>query len=372
MKNICYIKVPRNHSFRINLSIDADIPLPVFFNGKNAPKESDLKAEDILLGLLKVVTYEKNNPNIEYYKKLLFEAKKDIKTELTSTAIIKAKNEEWEEAEELFLTVHALDEKDVNAVLNLALFYDTKGSYLTKNGNEKSGAELDKLAFQYYSKALSSDEAGADVFFNFAFYNLKLHRYKEAKSNLETYLAFTCDIDEDKLDESEVYKKERVAEILSHINEDGLDDERFLKAYNFINEDNLEDALKMIRSFIEAHPVSAKAWFLLGWTLRKQSRFSDALKAFTKSRELEKEDNAELLNEIALCKIETGSLKAARNDLEAALKKDGENVKIISNLGFLALREGKKIQAKKYFEAALAYVPNDIIAMDALKKLEEC
>lgn len=373
MKNIRFIKLPKAHSFNVDLPINLDIPLPVFLENEKdfASDNLSLKAENILLGLLKVITYDKKNPHREYYKSLLFKAKKDIKTELTSTAILKAKNEDWDEAEELFLTVLALDEKDTNATLNLALFYDTKGSALTKNGHEDMGAKTDEIAFSYYSKAVSSDDASADVFFNYAFYNLKLHNYKEAKSNLETYLALTCDIADDKLGEDGIYKKERADEILTHINNEGLDDERFLQAYNCINEDKLEKGLKAARSFIESHPYSAKAWFLLGWGLRKQSRFNDALKAFTKSQELDKNENVELLNEIALCKIETGNLTSARIDLESALKIDGENVKIISNLGFLALREGKKAKAKKYFQSALAYSPNDIIAKNELKKLEE-
>ncbi|MCI5607856.1 MAG: hypothetical protein MR408_00220, partial [Spirochaetia bacterium] len=48
-----------------------------------------------------------------------------------------------------------------------------------------------------------------------------------------------------------------------------------------------------------------------------------------------------------------------------------ENIKIISNLGYLNLKLGKKDEAQKFFTSVLEYSPNDPIALHELKKLEE-
>ncbi len=50
---------------------------------------------------------------------------------------------------------------------------------------------------------------------------------------------------------------------------------------------------------------------------------------------------------------------------------DSENTKIISNLGFLALAQGDKQQARNYFTAVLEFDPKDKIAANELLKLEK-
>ena len=41
----------------------------------------------------------------------------------------------------------------------------------------------------------------------------------------------------------------------------------------------------------------------------------------------------------------------------------------MSNLGFLALKQGELEEAKKYFETVLTYDPNDELAKHALENL---
>ena len=54
-----------------------------------------------------------------------------------------------------------------------------------------------------------------------------------------------------------------------------------------------------------------------------------------------------------------------------AFEMDSENTKIISNLGFLALAQGDKQQARNYFTAVLEFDPKDKIAANELLKLEK-
>ena len=68
--------------------------------------------------------------------------------------------------------------------------------------------------------------------------------------------------------------------------------------------------------------------------------------------------------------MEQGKIKESKKSLEKALSIDPENVKIISNLGYLSLKEGKIDDARKYFSIVLEYSPNDKIALSELSKLE--
>ena len=68
--------------------------------------------------------------------------------------------------------------------------------------------------------------------------------------------------------------------------------------------------------------------------------------------------------------MESGDLKGAKKILEKALVKDSENTKIISNLGYLALKEGNPSLAAGYFQTVLEIDPNDKIAAMELVKLE--
>jgi Flp pilus assembly protein TadD len=68
--------------------------------------------------------------------------------------------------------------------------------------------------------------------------------------------------------------------------------------------------------------------------------------------------------------MELKNFKEARKCLDNALSLDPENTKIISNLGYLSLKEGKISEAQKYFETVLEYDPADKIAKTELEKLE--
>jgi Tfp pilus assembly protein PilF len=64
--------------------------------------------------------------------------------------------------------------------------------------------------------------------------------------------------------------------------------------------------------------------------------------------------------------MELGDYRAARRELETALREDPENVKIISNLGVLAKKQGDDEEAAGFFRAVLELEPEDPIAREYL------
>lgn len=372
LESVYFITLPDD--FKLSeyaLKIDKTVPLPVQKkSGESNPDIKSLEPEQILAGILTVLAYDRHNAYLDYYRSIIKKARPDIQRELTEAAILKSKDEDWELAEELFMTLRGLDPENPVTALNTAIFLDQRAeSYRKSNLNEDADA-YDNDAFKYYKEAMNAEPPLPDAFFNCGFFHLKQYDFREAKSCFETYVALTCDATDDELGENGIYKKERAQELVDRINNENLEDKAFITAYKLISGGQEEKGLKEIRSFLEKNQKVWNAWFLLGWGLRKLCRWEDAKQAFEESIVCGGNDNADTHNELAICLMETGNLSGAKSELLKALSLAPENEKIISNLGYLSLKEGKRDEAQKYFAAALEYCPNDKIAAAELAKLE--
>lgn len=375
LESIYFINLSENTKFSSKaLQLDLSIPLPVQKKENDDPgtfNMQELTEEQILAGLLTIMAYDSNNKNILYYRSILNQARPNLKKELTEAAILKAKNEDWDLAEEIFSSLHGFDPEDMGTVLNMALFFDQRADSYRRSGLNDDADAYDDSAANWYRDALDAEPAIPDAFFNAGFFYLKKYNYTEAKSCFETYQALTCDIKDEELGENGLYKKNRAQEILNEINNRNMEDDHFIKAHKLIQQDKEEEALDEIRQFLSHNPDVWNAWFMLGWALRRIGRFEDALKAFDKTRSLEGGDTADTLNEMSICCMELNDLPKAKEYLEKAYMKSPENTKIISNLGFLALKEGNLATAGGYFQTVLEYDPNDKIALNELKKLQQ-
>ncbi|WP_296091494.1 tetratricopeptide repeat protein [uncultured Treponema sp.] len=375
LDSIYFIKLPEGSVLSPKaMKINPEIPLPVQKKNPEDPVEQDaakLSEEQILSGVLTVLAYDKKNENSEYYRKLITDVRPGIKKELAEAAILKARNEDWDLAEEIWLAVNGIDPQDKAIILNMAIFFDQKADSYRRNSLNEDADAYDEAALDYYKQAMDSDKEIPDAYFNAGFFYLKKRDYGEAKGCFESYLGLVADAKDEELGENGIYKKERAQEIINKISNRNLENDRFRDAYKLISEGQEEKGLEEIRKFIRDNPVVWNAWFLLGWGLRRLGRFEDAKQAFLKARECEGGDeNADTLNELAICQMETGELKEAKETLVDALSMDSENTKIISNLGCLCLKMNQNEEARKYFEVVLEIDPNDKIAASQIAKLD--
>lgn len=375
LDSIYFIKLPEGSVLSPKaMKINPEIPLPVQKKNPEDPVEQDaakLSEEQILSGILTVLAYDKKNENSEYYRKLITDVRPGIKKELAEAAILKARNEDWDLAEEIWLAVNGIDPQDKAIILNMAIFFDQKADSYRRNSLNEDADAYDEAALDYYKQAMDSDKEIPDAYFNAGFFYLKKRDYGEAKGYFESYLGLVADEKDEELGENGIYKKERAQEIINKISNRNLENDRFRDAYKLISEGQEEKGLEEIRKFIRDNPVVWNAWFLLGWGLRRLGRFEDAKQAFLKARECEGGDeNADTLNELAICQMETGELKEAKETLVDALSMDSENTKIISNLGCLCLKMNQNEEARKYFEVVLEIDPDDKIATAQIAKLD--
>ena len=376
MDSIYFIKLPEGFELSKHaMHIDPSIPLPVQKKDKDAPGSfnmAELTQEQILAGILTVFAYDKNNEHIQYYRSILKEARPDIKHELAEAAILKARNEDWDLAEEIWLALNGFDPDDKAIVLNMALFFDQMADSYRKSNLHEDADAYDASALDYYKQAMDADPEIPDAFFNAGFFYLKTREYGEAKNAFESFLALTCDMKDEDLGENGIYKRERAQEVIDKIKNRNLEDTQFHNAYQLISSGQEEKGLEEIRQFLQSHPSVWNAWFMLGWGLRRLERFEDAKQAFLKAQECQGgDDNADTYNELAICQMETGDYEGAEDSLVDALNLDPDNVKIISNLGFLCLKQGKQDEARKYFETVLEIEPDDKLAKSQLDLLNQ-
>lgn len=366
LASIVYLSIPSHLAPVDGLAeFDSSIPLPVQKTDADVPLNlQDLNPEMLIAGMLSVLAYDTACTHAEYYRKLLEKLRPSLRKELCKAAIFKAKNEDFDLAEELFILLCGLAPNEPAVLLNTALFYDERAEAYRRVGLEEDAEACDSLAYSYYKKAMASEPGEPDAFFNAGFFFLKQRHFSRAKDCFDTYLTLTSDEE----DENSRYKRTRAREMSSNIAARNLENEHFKAAFDYISSGKEEEGLGHIRLFLNANPRVWNAWFLLGWGLRRLGRWQDARSAFEQALSLGS-DSADLYNELAICCMETGSLKEAKRFLSEALTMEGDNIKIISNLGYLALKEGHEDEAEGFFRTVLEIEPNDPIAACELEKL---
>lgn len=374
LDSVYFINLPEDYKFSDTaFKIDTTIPLPVQQKMQGDPDDFDMKdiaPEQVLAGILTVLAYDLKNEHRDYYRSIIVKARPNIKKELSEAAILKAKNEDWELAEELFLSLRGIDPEDKLIILNFALFLDQRAENYRRSGLYDDADAYDNDALAYYRDAMEAEPPIPDAFFNAGFFFLKSHDFVEAKNAFETYLALTCDAKDEDLGENGIYKKERAQEIVNKINNENMADDAFSQAYKLISSGQEEKGLEKIKKYLSENQKVWNAWFLLGWGLRRLGRFDDALSAFNQALACGGDINSDTYNEIAICYMEQNELKKAKDSLMKAFAISPEDTKIISNIGFVCLREGNKAEAQKFFTAVLEFDPNDKIAASELAKLE--
>ncbi len=376
LDSVVFINLPEDFTLSHHaMHIDTTIPLPVqlpYSNGSFDRENFDmsqLTQEMILAGILTILAYDSENQHIQYYRSIITTARPDLKRELTEAAILKARNEDFEIAEEIFMALRGLDPEDMAIMLNTALFLDQRADYYRKSNLIEDADAYDEDAHRYYKIVMDAEPAVPDAFFNAAFFYLKQRNYSRAKDCLETYIALMVDVPEEELGENGEYKIQRAQEIIDDISSRNLDDELFKQAYDLIQMEKEEEALDPIREFLQKNSSVWNGWFLLGWALRRLGRWQDAKAAFQQVLTLNK-DHVDTYNEIAICNRELGEFEEATGNLMKAMAIEPENTKIMSNLAFLAKEQGDYESARKYFNIVLEFDPDDRIALAGLESLE--
>ncbi|GHU98004.1 hypothetical protein FACS189483_05400 [Spirochaetia bacterium] len=342
-----------------DFSIDPAIPIPVELPpGETTLDMEQLSWEMILSGMMRIIADYRDQANsdfspedIDYYRRFVLAVKPDIMGEFTEAAILKARNGDYKLALEILAALGGLFPHSPELLLNQALVRENSADALERVGRDEESEAENELAHGLYRELAALTPPFPNGLFNAGFFYMKRRNFDKARSCFSLYIPLAED------DE----KKARAEAIVREITSRSLDDEIFREAYDFIRLGEEQKGLLKIRDFLERHPDVWNGWFILGWGLRRLGRWDDGAAAFTKAMELGG-DNGDTRNELAICLMELGDYKAARRELETALREEPENVKIISNLGVLALKQGYDDEASGFFRTVLELEPDDPIA----------
>jgi tetratricopeptide (TPR) repeat protein len=366
-------------------NIDPAIPIPVELlspgPGEKTPLNlNELSREMILSGMIRVMADaakrggrpgnpevqrtdtaeipELKNEWLDYYRRFVLAVKPDIFNELNEAAILKARNGDFDPALEVVDALAGLFPLSPVVLLNRALILEERTDALEKAGREEAAGESRGLAETAYHEVLELSPPFPNAFFNGGYFFMKCQNFRRARECFAQYLSLTETEDAEDLE-----KRKQTLKLVQEIDSNGLEDERFSEAYVCISRGEVQKGLESIRSFLEAYPRTWNGWFLLGWGLRKFSRWEDAAASFRKAIELGG-GSGDSQNELAICLMEMGDFSGARQALESALRDDPDNVKIISNLGVLAMRNGDSDEAAAFFRTVLDLEPGDPVALE--------
>ncbi|TVQ39891.1 MAG: tetratricopeptide repeat protein [Spirochaetaceae bacterium] len=360
LKSIVYITVPPHLERNLGeVHLDPRIPLPVETTAGWSMEE--LSWEQIIAAMLKILANRVDHEHAAYYRRFVLAARPTIVDDLSETGVLKARNRDFEIADEIFRALCGLLPSDSRPRLNLALLCEQRADAYEALDKPQLAAHQTERAFELYKELLAADSVVPEVYLNAGYFFIKQRNYGRARSAFEAFL---------EAGSSDAEKCNEVERIIGEIDSQNLLDTLFKEAYDYIRLGRETEAIERIRDFLQKRPDVWNAWFLLGWANRRLENYAEAKEAFLQAVETGSTE-PDTLNELAICRMELGELDESRADLERALQRDPENAKIISNMGILSLKEGKPAEAAAFFRTVLEYEPEDPIALNYLEMLEQ-
>lgn len=361
LQNIIYISVPEELVQTIgNFRIDPEVMLPVEVTGGTEKWDiQDLSWEQIIAAMLKILAHQPDHDDADYYRDFVRTVRPEIVDELTETAVIKARNGDYELAEEIFRALVGLQPGAQRPLVNLALLHEQKSGAATERGDDTRSLEEAEKAFEIYREIMEADSVLPEAHLNAGHFYLKQRNFERARDHLAAYVA---------AEEANDEEKASAEQIIREIDSQNLLDTMFKEAYDFIRMGREKEGLERIDAFLKSYPDVWNGWFLKGWGLRRLERYEEATEAFERSLDTGPRQT-DTLNELAICSMELGDLDKAHSLLVEALGREPENTKIISNLGIVALRMDDTSEAEAYFRAVLELAPEDRVAAAYLEKL---
>lgn len=355
LQSVYFISLPESAERKIgSFELDPAILLPVELPSGSSPDEalSQLSWEMIIAAALKLLAWDPDHKDAEYYRQLVLAVQPDTLARLNSSAIVKARSMDYDMAEELFRAACRFDTEEEAPFLNLALLCEQKMELYRDQGNEVLAKDAMEEAEEAFSELIRIAPESHEARFHYGHFFFKIHRKAQAAEQLSAFMRLAPSDDE---------RRSQVQKTIDALSGKQSDEDLFLEAYEAVRAQREEEGIDLIHHFLERNPRDWNAWFLLGWAFRRIGNYEKGKQALTQSLEL-KDDRADSYNELAICQLELGEYDSCLKTLTKALQEDQDNVKLLSNLAILHLKCGRESEARDCFNRVRQIDPEDPIA----------
>ena len=344
LKDIRFITLPDERKIG-DVTIRADIPIPVQFPEGSVTDDIDFNS--IVAGLIKIVAWDPDNKDIDYYKKLLLELQPGVIEELNLAAIAKSKKKEFEFAEELMLAVNHLSDAP-ESYINLAVLYAQMTVELHKKNDDTNADMYDDKIIAILNECKSRHEKYAATYSEISAFHMRHGDIESARD----YLAKYTELETDKK------KCEQAQNTLKSIEKMLSSKDQIMYAYDKMMMGCADDALEIMDKYIASNEKRWESFFLRGWAKRVLEDYSGAQKDLLESIRIDGK-NAEVYNELSICARESGDTELAKSYLQIAVDLDEDDVIYLSNLAFLHLASGEFEESRELLERARKIDPED-------------
>lgn len=361
LEDVVFISMEGKKDFKIgNFLVREDIALPVYVKNNKKFSIDFLTSENVVTGMIKVLTEDSDNENIDYYREFIFTVQPDIEARLTSVAYEAEKNHHYDDALNVYKVLYSLKPDSLDHNLNIAICYDEYSQHLYSQGINIEAEKLEDQSYQFFKNVEEFEDKSDRAYYYLGRFYLTRENFKKTIEYFNEFVKITDDC----------IRKEEVIKFLKNISDDGVRDEDYQNAIWLIQSDKEEEALNYINKFTEKYPKSWNAYFIKGWALRKMEKYSEAVTQFNEALKYNP-DSPDVCNELGLCYMNLNVFYKSKLNFSKALRKKPDDLSIIYNLAICSFKEGNNEEALKYCKVILEFNPKDLNAKKLIQIIEE-
>ncbi|MBE0449202.1 MAG: tetratricopeptide repeat protein [Clostridia bacterium] len=323
------------------------IPIPVYmFDLANHIKNEDIENIPVVAIIKGLVYYlgadQDVNGYSDSYVSLLEAIDPKMTVSINLDAIKFAENRDYVPAILYFNAVLNIDPHNLDAVYNMGRCY-------LDLAIAKEIEEMYLMAKQCFESSIKikSDFAEAHFGLGVCLYNEEL--YLEAEGAWITALRLELPLE----------MRDEAIDALGRVRDKAL----FERGSELIMNHRINEGLEILKALEEDHDDWWNLLFFIGVGYRAQELYEEAISYFLKVLTLNT-GHIQTMNEIGICFLSVGDLKAAGKYFKEALRLSPDNAELICNLGIVALNEGDLDEARGRFSKAYELSPHDeVVAM---------